>query len=99
MRSVVNYAHQTLAEEDKGSMDLGNESPLTDLESEETAEPPAKKKRRRKMKVPEPVVYNIPPVETKTTSFKGKDGVLTLPWPQINKQPFRSFRICTFHNV
>ena len=52
-------------------MDPGTESPLTELESEGSAEPPPKKKRGRRVKVTEPVVYHIPPVETKTTTFKG----------------------------
>lgn len=52
-------------------MDLGTESPLTDLEPEESAEPPPKKKRRKRVKAIEPVVYDIPPVETKMATFKG----------------------------
>ena len=45
---------------------------LTDLEDEPTevtASP--KKKRQRRKKADEPVVYDIPPVETKETTFKG----------------------------
>jgi UV DNA damage endonuclease len=49
--------------------DPGSESPLTELEDEQPPNPP--KKRRRKTKVVEPVVYNIPPVESKMTTFRG----------------------------
>lgn len=75
MRTAVDYVGQVAIEEHEGPMDLGAESPLTDLESEETAEPLPKKKRRRRVKVVEPVVYDISPVETKTTSFKGTNGI------------------------
>lgn len=71
-QTVVNHASQTTA---RGPTDSGSESPLTDLESEADTEPPPPKKRRRKGKVAEPVVYDIPPVETKTSTFKGKSGV------------------------
>jgi len=74
-RTVVNYASQVAAEEHEESTDPGSESPLTDLESEGAAEPPPRKKRRRRAKVVEPVVYDIPPVETKTNTFKGTSGV------------------------
>ena len=72
-RTVANYASQTAVEEHKEVLDLGFESPLTDLESEGAVEPPPKRKRRR-VKVAEPVVHDIPPVETKTSAFKGKSG-------------------------
>jgi hypothetical protein len=47
------------------------ESPLTDLddESEQPVSPP--NKLRRKTQVVEPVVYDIPPVESKTTTYRG----------------------------
>jgi hypothetical protein len=45
------------------------ESPLTDLDDEQPVSP--SKKRRRKAKVVEPVVYDIPPVESKTTTYQG----------------------------
>lgn len=51
--------------------DLGSESPLTELEDEQPASPSPPKKRRRKTKVVEPVVYDIPPVESKMTTFRG----------------------------
>ena len=70
-RAFVNYAGESIAKKRKESMDPGTESPLTELESEGSVEPPPKKKRGRRAKVTEPVVYHIPPVETKTTSFKG----------------------------
>lgn len=70
----VNYASQAAVEEHEEGVDLGTESPLTDLESEEAVEPPPKRKRRRRVKITEPVVYDIPPVETKTSTFKGERG-------------------------
>lgn len=78
-RTVVNYASQMVVEEDEEVMDPGSESPLTDLESEGAAERPRKQKRRRRVKVAEPAVYNIPSVETKTSTFKGKSGGPILP--------------------
>jgi hypothetical protein len=72
-RTVVNYASQMAVEEHE-VVDPDPESPLTDLESEGAAEPPPKRKRRRRVKVLEPVVYDIPPVETKTSTFKGRSG-------------------------
>ena len=72
-RTVANYASQTAIEEHEEVMDPGFESPLTDLESEGAVVPPPKRKRRR-VKIAEPVVYDIPPVETKTSTFKGKNG-------------------------
>lgn len=74
-RTVVNYAPQVAAEERKRPTVSRAESPLTDPESDQVAEPPPKKKRRRRANLTEPVVYDIPPVETKTTSFKGTDWV------------------------
>lgn len=72
-RTIVNYTSQLAVEEPEEVMDPGSKSPLTDLESEGVAEIPPKRKRRR-TKVTEPVVYDIPPVETKTSKFKGKSG-------------------------
>jgi hypothetical protein len=46
-----------------------SESPLTELESEDHS--PPRKRRRRKTKVFEPVVYEIPPVESRTTTYRG----------------------------
>jgi len=73
VRNAVNYASQDALEEHEEVMDLGGESPLTDLESEEGVKSPPKRKRRR-VKPTEPVVYDIPPVETKKSAFKGKNG-------------------------
>lgn len=73
-RTVVNYASQVAAEEQEGVVEPSPGSPLTDLESEGAVEAPPKRKRRRRVKVVEPVVYDIPPVETKTSTFKGKSG-------------------------
>jgi UV DNA damage endonuclease len=84
-RTIVNYSSQVAIEEHEEPADLGTESPLTDLEPEETAEPAPKKKRKRMVKVIEPVVYNIPPVETKTTTFKGMDWVPIQTWSRVHK--------------
>lgn len=73
-RTAVNYASQIAVEEHEKAMDPGSESPLTDLESEGATEPPPKKKRRRRAKAVEPVVYDIPHVETKMSAFKGRSG-------------------------
>jgi hypothetical protein len=51
--------------------DSGSESELTELEDEQLDLPHPPKKRRRKTKVTEPVVYDIPPVESKMTTFRG----------------------------
>lgn len=45
------------------------ESPLTELEDDQPVLPP--KKRRRTTKAIEPLVYDIPPVESKTTTYRG----------------------------
>lgn len=74
-RTVVNYASQVTIKGPEKPMDPGFESPLTDLESEEDAKPPPPRKRGRKVKVSEPVVYDIPPVGTKTSTFKGESEV------------------------
>ncbi|KAH8102079.1 UV-endonuclease UvdE-domain-containing protein [Cristinia sonorae] len=52
----------------------GDESPLTDLDVDE----PPKKKRQRRDKDTEPVVYDIPPVERKHTNFTGRLGYACL---------------------
>lgn len=59
-------------------IDTGNESPLTDLEDEEYPQEveSTPKKRRRRKKDLEPVVYDIPPVENKETSFRGPHPTL-----------------------
>jgi hypothetical protein len=64
---------------------------------EYTQEDQMPKKRKRKAKVIEPVIYDIPDVERKETTFKGK------PHPQVSapllmghSPHFRSIRICTF---
>ncbi len=50
-----------------------SESPLTELESEDQQQQPqsSPRKSRRKTKAVEPVVYDIPPVESKTTTYRG----------------------------
>ncbi|KAI9464142.1 UV-endonuclease UvdE [Lactarius psammicola] len=58
-----------------------SESPLTELESEDQQQqqlrsPP--RKRRCKTKVVEPVVYDIPPVESRTTTYRGRLGYACL---------------------
>lgn len=75
-RKVV-YTELAVAGEGDGAqgskVDAGFESPLTDLDDDGPAEvKTAKKKQTRKQKVKEPVVYDIPPVETKPTTFNGE---------------------------
>jgi len=100
-RAVVNYASQVAIEEPGETTDPGSESPLTDLESEgeaDTKPPPPKK--RRKVKVAVPVVYDIPPVETKTSTFKGKKGVNIYMRTPVHKHLIsRSLGIRRFHEV
>jgi hypothetical protein len=52
-----------------------SESPLTELESEDQQQPqsPLRKRRRKttKPEVVEPVVYDIPPVQSRTTTYRG----------------------------
>ena len=96
-RAVVNYASPAATEYGE-PIDPSAESPLTDLESEETAGPPPKKKRRRRVKVVEPVVYDIPPVETKTTTFGGANQVSMSMFVRAYKRPNRSLGIRTFPN-
>lgn len=98
LRTVVNYAGQAAVKGPEEPMDPGSESPLTDLESGGDTEPPPPKKRRRKARVAEPVVYDIPPVETKTSTFKGKCRVKICARTNLHLTP-RSFGIRTFHKV
>lgn len=75
-RKVV-YTELAIAGEDdaaqESKVDAGFESPLTDLDDDGSADVKTpKKKQTRKQKVKEPVVYDIPTVETKTTTFKGE---------------------------
>ncbi|TBU47156.1 UV-endonuclease UvdE [Dichomitus squalens] len=61
------------------SLDNAFDGPLTDLEEDELVdEEPSPKKKRRRKKVEEPIVYDIPPVETKETNFKGRLGYACL---------------------
>ena len=60
-----------LQQEREEGLGSGFESPLTELEDEQPLSPSPPKKRRRKTKVVEPVVYDIPPVESKMTTFRG----------------------------
>ncbi|KZT63510.1 UV-endonuclease UvdE [Daedalea quercina L-15889] len=54
-----------------------DESPLTELEDGDGGSP-AKKKRIRRKRAAEPVVYDIPPVERKHTAFTGRLGYACL---------------------
>ncbi|THH32849.1 hypothetical protein EUX98_g1369 [Antrodiella citrinella] len=57
----------------------GNESPMTDLDDDSyAASAQTPKKRQRRKKEVEPTVYDIPPVEKKTTTFKGRLGYACL---------------------
>ncbi|RPD75940.1 UV-endonuclease UvdE [Lentinus tigrinus ALCF2SS1-7] len=62
--------------EEKPEADDAFDGPLTDLDDEPAEKSP--KKKRRRTKAQEPVVYDIPPVETKTTNFKGRLGYACL---------------------
>lgn len=74
-RAKVVYTEASLPEEDEQpgkAEEDAFDGALTELEDEPTevtAFP--KKKRQRRKKADEPVVYDIPPVETKETTFKG----------------------------
>lgn len=71
VKKAVSYSESANGAEDAVDA-MRNESPLTDLEDEEANEEKSpKKKRRRRKKDTEPEVYDIPPVETKETNFKG----------------------------
>ncbi|KAH9903260.1 UV-endonuclease UvdE-domain-containing protein [Cubamyces lactineus] len=81
-RKVV-YTEEQLGEDELDATgqtqeDTGFESPLTELDDEPPVAEAPKKKRTRRKKNTEPVVYDIPPVETKTTSFKGRLGYACL---------------------
>lgn len=68
---------------------LRSESPLTELESEDQQQPRSTpRKRRRKTDVVEPVIYDIPPVESKTTTYRGLVSY-SFSYYQLNTQlPF-----------
>ncbi|TFK86218.1 UV-endonuclease UvdE [Polyporus arcularius HHB13444] len=61
----------------EGEQDDAFDGPLTDPD-DELAEEKLPKKRKRRTKTQEPVVYDIPPVETKITNFKGRLGYACL---------------------
>ncbi|CCL99383.1 uncharacterized protein FIBRA_01401 [Fibroporia radiculosa] len=67
---------QEEVEEAKALVDNGEDSPLTQLESDD--EPKPVKKRQRRKKELEPVVYDIPEVERKETAFTGRLGYACL---------------------
>ena len=70
-RKAVVYTEDALETEVGASQkDDPFDGPLTDLDDEPAVDK-TPKKRRRRTKVKEPVVYDIPPVQTKTTTFKG----------------------------
>ena len=71
-KKEVNYAEDRTQETDGQAKDAFD-GLLTELEEDELVDedPAPKKKKRRGKKVVEPVVYDIPPVETMETSFKG----------------------------
>ncbi|KAI0719762.1 UV-endonuclease UvdE-domain-containing protein [Cerioporus squamosus] len=66
-KKMVVYTEE-VQEEDEKEEDDAFDGPLTDLDDEPAEKSPKKKWRRTK--VQEPVVYDIPPVETKTTNFR-----------------------------
>ncbi|GBE89775.1 UV-endonuclease UvdE-domain-containing protein [Sparassis latifolia] len=74
VKKSVTYTEVTLTA-DAEANEVGVESPLTDLEE---AEESPTKKRMRRGKNEEPVVYDIPPVVQKETAFKGRLGYACL---------------------
>ncbi|KAI0672143.1 UV-endonuclease UvdE [Trametes maxima] len=79
-RKVVYTEGAAEDEDDRANSkeDLGFESPLTELDDEVKADGSPPKKRARRKKNAEPVVYDIPPVEPKETTFKGRLGYACL---------------------
>ena len=87
-RKPVSYAEQEATNEDGTNT---AESPLTEIEDK----PKTPAKKRRTTKNTEPEVYDIPPVETKETSFKGRYSISLVeltPWVHLDDS--RSTRIC-----
>ncbi|KAH9022165.1 UV-endonuclease UvdE [Lactarius pseudohatsudake] len=80
-----------------------SESPLTELESEDQQQPQSPpRKRRRETKVVEPVVYAIPPVESRTTTYRGRLGYACLNTILRSSKPdpifcSRTCRLDTIH--
>ncbi|KAI9060043.1 UV-endonuclease UvdE [Trametes sanguinea] len=80
----VTYTAEAIDGLDEEAVDLKAdarfESPLTELDEDVPAEEEAPKKKRaaRRKKNTEPVIYDIPPVETKTTTFNGRLGYACL---------------------
>ncbi|KAI0786945.1 UV-endonuclease UvdE-domain-containing protein [Abortiporus biennis] len=78
-KKAVSYVESVPAEESIPDNDY--ESPLTDLDElgqNEDLEKSTPKKRKRRQKITEPVIYEIPPVERKETNFKGRLGYACL---------------------
>ncbi|KAI0329824.1 UV-endonuclease UvdE [Cubamyces sp. BRFM 1775] len=82
-RKVV-YTEEQVGEDEldgagEAKDDGGFESPLTELDDDPPVEEETpKKKRTRRKKNAEPVIYDIPPVETKPSTFKGRLGYACL---------------------
>ena len=77
-KKAVDHAEDRTQETD-GQAEDAFDGPLTELEEDELVDedpaPKKKKKKRTRKKVLEPVVYDIPPVETMETSFKGASSL------------------------
>ncbi|KAI0329819.1 UvdE-domain-containing protein [Cubamyces sp. BRFM 1775] len=78
-RKVV-YTEEQLGEDEldgagEANGDGGFESPLTELDDDPPVEEETPKRRKKNA---EPVIYDIPPVETKPSTFKGRLGYACL---------------------
>ncbi|KZV67692.1 UV-endonuclease UvdE [Peniophora sp. CONT] len=80
------------------ALDEGELSPLSALEEEDG---PPKKKRRRTKKNAEPEVYEIEPVETKDTTWRGRLGYACLNTILRNSKPDPTFcsRTCRLETI
>ncbi|THH21408.1 hypothetical protein EW146_g129 [Bondarzewia mesenterica] len=93
IRSKIEAAEAAAA----AAVDSGLETPLT--EPDEAVSPP--KKRRRKTKKSEPVVYDIPTYEPKTTTYKGRLGYACLNTilREIKPNPIFCSRTCRIDTI
>ncbi|KAA1474573.1 UV-endonuclease UvdE [Dentipellis sp. KUC8613] len=80
--------------------ELGSSS-LTEVDNEPEAEPPVKKRRTRKAKDTGPVVYEIPPVESLATTYRGRLGYACLNTILRNRKPDSIFcsRTCRIATI
>jgi hypothetical protein len=73
----------------------GDEGRLVKIDEDaEQYEEPPKPRRKRKSKVVEPVVYDIPPVERKITTFRGRLGYVSIDFYIATSSVFTLFQAC-----